>query len=290
MHRINAHQAQQGFMTIAQNNNDMDYLNLAYIQAISIKLTMPDSLYAVAVDKSTESCLTDKHRKVFDYIIPIEQDMAEHRDWKLNNEWQVFYLTPFKETIKLESDLVFTRDISHWWHTFRLRDLVLSHGCRDYLQNISDSRKYRKLFDDNKLPDVYNGLMYFRYSQDSAEFFWYAEQIFTHWDYVKDNLLVNCRDDHPTTDVVYALTAKIIGQEKCTLPSCDFVNFVHMKPDINRLSHYNPWYDLVVHETDLPMVRVNNINQYHPFHYYEKSWIGAEIIREYENELERRIS
>ena len=39
-------------------------------------------------------------------------------------------------------------------------------------------RDYRKLFDDNELPDVYNGLMYFRYSQESAEFFWLAEKIF----------------------------------------------------------------------------------------------------------------
>ena len=51
--RITPHQAQQGFMTIAQNTADVDYLRLAYVQAMSIKLTMPDSLYAVAVDKNT---------------------------------------------------------------------------------------------------------------------------------------------------------------------------------------------------------------------------------------------
>ena len=26
--------------------------------------------------------------------------MAKDEEWKLSNEWQVFYLTPFKETIK----------------------------------------------------------------------------------------------------------------------------------------------------------------------------------------------
>ncbi len=283
-----AHSAQQGFLTIAQNS-DIDYLRLAYVQAMSIKLSIPDSLYAVIVDKETEKQITEQQRRVFDYVIKLDDDYAKDDNWKLSNEWQVFYLTPFKETIKLESDLIFTRSIAHWWHTFRLRDIVLSQGCRDYLQNLSACREYRRLFDDNELPDVYNGLMYFRYSPDAAEFFWWAREIFENWTYVRDNLLTNCRDDAPTTDVVYALAAKLIGVERCTLPGVDYVNFVHMKSAVNKFSQTVPWTELVVCETDLPMVRINNINQYHPLHYYEKSWITDELIKEYEDELGRRI-
>ena len=287
MRRIE-HQAQQGFLTIAQNT-DVDYLQLAYVQAMSIKLTMPGSLYAVVVDQATEQLVTDQHRRVFDYVITIEDDQAEHDSWKMRNEWQVFYLTPFKETIKLESDLIFTRSIAHWWSAFRLKNIVLSTGCRDYLQNISPVRDYRKLFDDNNLPDIYNGLMYFRYAPEAAEFFSHARLIFKNWEYVRDNLIQNCRDELPTTDVVYALAAQILGVENCTLPKMDYVNFVHMKPGINRFSQALPWNELVVHEINLPMVRINNINQYHPVHYHEKSWVADELIEEYERELGRRI-
>ena len=49
--------AQRGFLTIAQNSNDTDYLTLAYLQAMSIKLTMPQSLYAVLVDEYTNEQL-----------------------------------------------------------------------------------------------------------------------------------------------------------------------------------------------------------------------------------------
>jgi len=283
-----AHSSQQGFLTVAQNS-DVDYLRLAYTQAMSIKLIMPGSEYAVIVDKDTEQQITAQQRMIFDYIIVLDQDTAINSTWKLSNEWQVFYLTPFKETIKLESDLIFTRSIAHWWTTFRLKNIVLSQGCRDYLQNISPCREYRRLFDDNELPDVYNGLMYFRYSPDAAEFFWWAKEIFENWNYVRDNLLLNCRDDDPTTDVVYALAAKLIGVERCTLPGIDYINFVHMKSAVNKFSETSPWQDLVVCETDLPMIRVNNINQYHPLHYYEKDWVTDELIREYENELARRI-
>ena len=164
MRRVDQYQAQQGFFTIAQNSADVDYLRLAYLQALSIKLTMPNSLYAVAVDKITLDSVTEEHRKMFDYIITIENDEAVDDQWKLRNEWQTFFLTPFKETIKLESDIVFTRSVAHWWHAFRLKNIVLSRGCKDYYGNLSKDRTYRQLFDDNDLPDVYNGLMYFRYS------------------------------------------------------------------------------------------------------------------------------
>lgn len=286
--RITPHQAQQGFASIAQNT-DINYLELAYVQAMSIKLTMPNSQYAVIVDQQTAECMMDKHRKVFDYVITLPQDNAANDRWKLSNEWQIFYLTPFKETIKLESDLIFTRSVAHWWHSFRLKNIVLSLGCKDYQQHTSNCRKYRQLFDDNQLPDVYNGLMYFRYSQESADFFNLARQIFLNWDHIKDNILKNCRDEIPTTDVVYALSAKILGVEKCTLPVLDFINFVHMKSAINGLSQQIPWYDSVLSETELPMVRINNINQYYPLHYYDKSWISGDFIKDYENELARRI-
>jgi hypothetical protein len=101
--------------------------------------------------------------------------------------------------------------------------------------------------------------------------------------------LIKCHDDYPTTDVVYALAAKIIGEETCTIPSVDFINFTHMKPAVNKFSSAIPWYDLVVHETLVPMVRINNINQYHPLHYQDKEWVSDELIKEYADELARRI-
>jgi hypothetical protein len=276
--------AQAGFLTIAQNT-DIDYLRLAYLQAMSIKLTMPKARYAVIVDDKTYSQVTDQHRKVFDYVIPLKFNYAENDQWKLGNEWQVFDLTPFKETIKVESDILFTRSIDHWWTAFRLRDVVLSLGCKDYRGDASSSRKYRKLFDDNDLPDIYNGLMYFRYSQTAASFFDKARQIFANWEYFRDDILVNCRDENPTTDVVYAITAKIQGTDNFTLPRCDFINFTHMKNAINGWPESTPWSEMVISEVDTPMIRINNINQYHPIHYQNKDWVTKDIVERFEHEL-----
>jgi hypothetical protein len=266
------HQEQQGFLTIAANTDDVDYLRLAYLQALNIKTTQKIKSFAVIVDPETHKLVKDCHRQVFDYII--EAPASTTGPYGL--EVQALWLTPFKETVKLESDLLFTRSIDHWWTAFRLRDIVLSTGCRNYLQQLSDSRRYRKLLDDNNLPDVYSGLMYFRYTKTAVDFFRQAADIFNNWETIQ-NTLLNCRDPEPTTDVVYALAADLIGRELCTVPSLDFINFVHMKPAINGYPEIAKFQEMYVTEFSDGMIRINNINQYHPIHYHEKDFPTEEM-------------
>jgi hypothetical protein len=261
------HKEQLGFATFAINSADTDYLRLAYMQAKNIKATQKNNRYAVIVDKATAKEVTDTMNKVFDYVVELpESDMPA-----MSLEPYAFSLTPFKETIKLESDLLFTRSIDHWLPAFRLRDVVLSTGCKNYRGESSTVRKYRKLFDANSLPDVYNGLMYFRYSRTAAEFFKTAFAIINNWDLVR-NSLIGCDEQYPSTDVLYALTAQVLGREQCTIPSLDFINFVHMKSGIQGWSDAVSWTDAVVHEQDGNMIRINNLNQYHPVHYFDKEY------------------
>jgi sulfur relay (sulfurtransferase) DsrC/TusE family protein len=279
------HKEQQGFLTFAQNTADVDYLELAYLQALNIKATQKNNSYAVIVDSNTIKLLTDKHRSVFDYVIELYTDYnipASRR--KFANECQAFWLTPFKETVKLESDLLFTRSIDHWWTAFRLKNMCLSTGCKNYLGIKSTVRKYRELFDANCLPDVYNGLMYFRFSQEAKTFFETALHIQTNWDHVRTRLK-NCVEEQPSTDVLYALAALMVGEETVTMPSMNFLNFVHMKPAINGLAEDTKFTDVFVTEQDSNMIRINNINQLHPVHYYEKDFVTAEMREWYESRI-----
>lgn len=261
------HKEQLGFVTLAINSADTDYLRLAHMQAQNIKATQKNNKYAVIVNKATSKEVTPAMEAVFDYVVELpETDMPA-----MSLEPYAFTLTPFKETIKLESDLLFTRSIDHWLPAFRLKDVVLSTGCKDYTGHISAVRKYRRLFDDNNLPDVYNGLMYFRYSRTGADFFRTAFSIINSWEDVKSSL-IGCDEVFPSTDVLYALTAQVIGRENCTLPSLDFINFVHMKSGIQKWSDNRTWSETVLHEQDGNMIRINNLNQYYPVHYYEKDY------------------
>lgn len=273
------HKEQQGFLTLAINSSEVNYLELAYLQALNVKATQTHNSYAVIVDRLTEELIEERHRRVFDYIIPVNYDAVN----PFSIEVSVFNSTPFKETIKLESDLLFTRSIDHWWTAFRLKDVCLSTGALTYLSLPGTVRKYRQLFDDNNLPDVYNGLMYFRYSQTAADFFRAAAMIFDHWDEVTCNF--KQMDQEPTTDVVYAIASLMIGKEAVTMPSMDFLNFVHMKSGFNGWSDTRSWLETVMSERDGDIIRINNTNQYQPVHYYDKTYATQELIEYYESRV-----
>lgn len=287
MRSPNSFQAQQGYFTFAQNTAQVDYLELAYFQAISIKQTQKINSYAVAVDAATKEKVNENHRRVFDYIVDLPVDCNESTsDWKLANEWQAWHLTPFKETVKVESDILFTQNIDHWWAGMRHREVCLTTKIRDYEGNISHNRAYRRTFDDSGLPDVYNGIMYFRFGQVSMQFFELAEYIYQHWPVFRDQVLTNCREDLPSTDVVFAIAAQILGPELCTIPELDYPSFVHMKGAINRLSLSTDWRTAYHHELDGTDIFIGFTRQQWPVHYYQKDFLNernrAELIRSME--------
>jgi hypothetical protein len=185
----------------------------------------------------------------------------------LANDWQAFHASPFRETIKLEADMVITGDISHWWSWFEHRDVVVSQGIRNYLNQVSGCRAYRRLFDDNDLPDVYNAITYWRLSNTARDFFQHVRTIFEHWnDYKK---LLKFADDMPSTDVVYAMAAQIMGPDRVTLPAGLGPTMIHMKRHINGL-HSEDWTRELIWEKD--PFRINTIAQWGFVHYHQKEW------------------
>jgi len=268
------HKEQQGFMTLAIG---ADYLKMAYLQALSIKLVMPDARYCVAVDPTTQELITDKQSLVFDYVRTVGAT-----DWPMEREPDLFSCSPFKETIKVEADLLFTRNVDHWWDALRLNPVVLATHCRNLQDQVVVDTGYRKFWVDNDLPNIYNGMMYFRFTREATEFFQLARTLYKHYNYIRDNVLINCREERPSTDVIYALAAKMYGVENCTMPSLDYFNFVHMKPHIQGWAGSSKWTDTVMCETDPPVIRINNINQLNPVHYHIKEWCTQELIEQYE--------
>jgi hypothetical protein len=185
------------------------------------------------------------------------------------NDWQVFVASPYRQTIKLEADMIAAGPIDHWWTMFEHRDVVVSTGCRDFYGNPGQSRYYRKLFDVNSLPDVYNAVTYWRVSKTAQEFFQLVKQIFEHWDRYKT--LLKFPDEQATTDVVYAIAAQIMGPETVTLPVGFGPQIVHMKRHIIPI-RTNDWTKELVWENTNPGLRINTIAQTGFVHYHVKNW------------------
>ena len=165
--------------------------------------------------------------------------------------------------------------IDHWWTLFEHQDVVISQGCRDFYNQPATSRRYRKLIDANNLPDVYNAITYWRLSKTAQEFFTLVRNIFENWTDFKS--LLKFPDEEPSTDVVYAMAAQIIGTKNVTLPGTLAPQIVHMKRTIIP-THTDDWTRELVWEHTDPGLRINTVAQWGMVHYHIKYLIGWQVV------------
>jgi hypothetical protein len=202
------------------------------------------------------------------HVTIVTTDMLPHGDQGgFANDWQMFQASPYRQTIKLEADMIVASPIDHWWTLFEKCDVVISQGARTFYDEPAESRYYRKTFDQNNLPDVYNAVTYWRLSMVAQKFFDLVKQIFEQWNEYKT--LLKFPDDVPTTDVVYAIAAVIMGPENVTLPSGLGPTIVHMKRHINPIQSDN-WTKELIWENN--PFRINTVAQWGLVHYHIKEW------------------
>lgn len=242
---------------MAINTDATDYVACAVRLADSLKKFHPTASVCLVTDG-------ERTDPVFDHVRILS---AVDRTNLWANDWQVFKLSPYRETVKLEADMLVASEIDHWWPLFRNRDVVVSTGCRDWKDNVSQSRYYRKIFDDNHLPDVYNAITYWRLSVTAKDFFDTVKNIFLNWHQFK--ILLKFPPEQPDTDLVYAIAAQIVGPELCTLPAKFSPKIVHMKQHIAGTKTSN-WTQELVWEKD--PLRINTAAQWGMFHYHRKEW------------------
>jgi hypothetical protein len=250
--------AERGYLIPAIDTDSVDYLSCARQLAQSISQWHPDANISVITVKRCSD-------PVFNHVVPLPYgDLGGYA-----NDWQCFAASPYRQTIKLEADMIATSPVDHWWTLFEKRDVVISQGCRDFYGNEGRSRYYRKLFDANNLPDVYNAITYWRISKTAQEFFQLVRQIFEHWNEYKT--LLKFPDEQASTDVVYAMAAQIMCPETVTLPMGGGPQIVHMKQHIIP-TRTNNWAKELVWENTNPGLRINTIAQTGFVHYHIKNW------------------
>ena len=256
----------RGFVIMAVG--DVKYEKCADTLTRSIRNVMPHAKVSLITDHYTVN------DELYDKIISLPHNDVDNSDWKLANDWQVYDASPYEYTIKLEADMYIPRNIHYWWDILEGRDLNISTTIRDFRGNISTVDDYRQTFVKSKLPQVYNAITYFKKSELAQQFFTLVRDIFENWsDYVR--LLEYSSEDRPTTDVVYAIAAKIIGVENCTLPTFTQFSMCHMKPAING-NTTSRWYEEMVYEIHNNVFRINTYPQFYPIHYHNKEF--SEII------------
>jgi hypothetical protein len=278
----------RGFFTFAQNGKH-DYIRMAYALALSLKETQEEVTY-LSIGVTPGTVVPEEYKWAFDEIIEIPWgDAAEKSDWKLENEWKAYHMTPYEETIKLDTDMLFLDDISEWWDMLAKQDVCAATTALTYRGEAVTSDFYRKTFTANKLPNVYTAFMYFKYSDLAKELFEMAEIITHNWEHFRFEYLEEPRPTEFSTDIVFALAMRLIGREDECVSTGAFPNFIHMK---TQLQGWNPnevtedWTQHIgSYFTAELELKIGRFRQLAPLHYHIKSFLTDEMIELYEAKL-----
>ncbi len=219
----------RGYLWFAINNDETDYIDLSERLAKSIKQFNTHNSVCIVTNTSVKS-------KYFDHVKVMKNDDSVDETWKLSNEYKAFSASPFTHTIKLEADMIFTENTDWWWNHLWQHDQVFSYHCRNYKDELIKNTEYRKLFTRNQLPDVYSGLHYFRRSETALNFYKICKDIIKNWNTVKNEVLINCHDERPTTDVVYALANLLQDPLQIKKTEFEWFKFMHNKQSVNKVT------------------------------------------------------
>lgn len=270
---VKQYSGNRGFVSTACG---VEYLRMAYLQALSIKTTQyAEKNYAVIVDKETADIIEPKHQQLFDVIVTLDGK------WSFSREWEIRNLSPWKRTVKLDADMLFVNDISHWWNSFENYKILLTTDIENYKGNVILDRWHRKLFDLNHLPNIYTAFYYFRDGVESAEFFELCAKISNEWDWFAGEFLIKNDNPNPRDDEIFAIAAQIYGIEHCTLPGAAYPRFVHFKEPLNSLPPEQPWHKQL-HVEFNNNLWIGHYPQRLPIHYINNSFVNEEIIDRYE--------
>lgn len=276
----------KGYLILAQNNSSDDYVRMAYVLALSIK-TSQKSVTSVSLVTDVVDAVPEHYKSVFDHVIEIPwYDDALSTEWKVENRWKIYHVTPYDETVLLDADMLFLTDISHWWnHLNKNYDLFITSSVLTYRNEIVTNNYYRKVFTENNLPNTYSAFTYFKKSQLAEEFWTLVEIIAKNWQEFYDRYLPNFRPKFLSMDVVFALAAKILDIEDQITTKFDYPTFVHMKSRVqNWVTVTEDWMDYGgVYLNRQGLLKISNYQQTGIFHYTEKKFLTKHIEYVYED-------
>jgi hypothetical protein len=266
-----------GYLIFVSQHADVDYTQLAYALALSIKNTQKPGYDKVAVVIDDPKQLTRFNSAwVFDHVIQWDKETFwDGRSW-------MDKLSPFDYTVCLDSDMLFTRDYSHWIDYFVENcELYVANKSYTYRGELVTSDEYRKTFTKNRLPNLYSFYTFFKKDSELVtEFFTLGRYILKNPKEFANNFLTNHKPKVIGTDEAFALSADLLDVADKISYELDFPKVVHLKPMVQNW----PWpANLVSDHVGLYLnrhgeLKIGNYQQYDIVHYVEKDKIGTELI------------
>lgn len=266
-----------GYLIVVSTSTEVDYTQLAYALALSIKNTQKPGYDKVALVIDDPHQITRFNSPwVFDHIIPWDKETYwDGRSW-------MDQLSPFDETVCLDADMLFLRDYSHWVDYFvENAELYVANKAYTYRGELVTSDEYRRTFTKNNLPDLYSMYTFFKKDSELAnEFFTLGRYILKNPKEFSNLFLSANKPKVVGTDEAFALSSKLLDITDEIAYELEFPRLVHMKPMVQNW----PWpADSVSDHVGFYLnkkgqLKIGNYQQSDIVHYVEKDKINTEMI------------
>lgn len=266
-----------GYLIIVAEHETIDYVQLAYGLALSIKNTQRPGFDRVALVIDNKQKLQNiKSGWVFDHVIEWNQETFwDGRSW-------MDQLSPFDNTVCLDADMLFLRDYSHWAEYFiENSELYVANKSFTYRGETVTDQHYRKAFIKNQLPNLYSFYTFFKKDSELAkEFFNLGRDIIKNPVEFANMFLSEHKPKILGTDEAFALAAKILDITDVISYDLDFPRVVHMKPMIQNWPWpADAWSDHVgFYLNNKGHLKIGNYQQQDIVHYVEKDKMNREMI------------
>lgn len=266
----------KGFLILAQSTTEVDYVQQAYALALSIKFSQ---VATSSISVVTNDPVPEEYKWVFDHIIPIPW-YKEGTRYQAENRWKLYHVTPYDETIVLDTDMLLLEDVEEWWNYCGNYDLRFCSRIKNHKLDIVVDKVHRKPFIVNKLSSPYYALHYFKKCDSSYEFYKVLEFVCNNWEWCWTKFAPEEYQNWLSMDLAVAVAIEITGRNDSVEDICSPLEFIHMKPAIQGwdVVPYR-WQDgvpgILTKKGDLI---VGNIKQSKLFHYIEKDFITPKII------------
>ena len=256
-----------GYLTFALNS-DVDYESCALLWALSLRATQKLPVKIAVVVNDAKSCRSELH-DVCDHVISVPKRPVVNN---MQYEADILHLTPFKETVKFEADMLVPCDLEIWKHRFRLQDLCITGSVQNHKRKKANDLRYRQFINENLLPNAYNGLYYVRVTKQNVAFFKELDRIFNNWDdEIKKFRL--WRDHEPSTDFGMSMALRNLGMDDC-VSTTSLPTFVH-----NKEHCVGNWQYFSIPKPD--QIIVNGAKITVPWHYHDKTKCTEDLISKY---------
>lgn len=269
----------QGYITLATTESEVR--NAANL-AISLRLcdrTRPICLVIPQFD-----IVPSKYEDLFDFIVQLPfGNTSANDDSLMVNVWQLFYCTPFDETLFVSPYTIATANIESFWDTTMHDDLIFPVYTINFKNEQSSTQSRNLVFESNQLESIYSDIFFFKQSKRVSDFFKMADVVFQNWRAVFQQFIKEHRPAQFDLSVAFSLSGYLLGES--LKPTVDQLTYITLAIDsIEETELQDEWRShLNVWVYNGNQIKVNNFRQLGFFVYNDYKLITDRIENDLRN-------